>query len=209
MLEIVRNKLHTLARNNSGKSESHEDLPPFVIRGHHMPSFVELLYTAPSELAEREVAEEAELRHSEVEYHHFKVQDTIGPVSNTEQYKFNTERVYRDFIEAADDHPVEFVVGQVDRICGCCAKGEHCKRRMQSGTDMVRFDSSYIDKFLDVVRKEGIEYQEIEKRIAFTDSSFRERLFGIPVTNIRTNKGNAIEIFSVLNRQGIFPPRFD
>jgi hypothetical protein len=149
---------------------------PFVIRGHHLSSFILLqngdfpygdAYT-PQELAWaqtqhfKEQLTAAKMSADQDPRDILYYEDLIG--TNMFQRLRQTKasiQVYKKFITLPDDHPVELVSGLQDALCGACAIGEHCKtsgdKFGNDGLTRLTRDANEVRGFIRRAKRSGFE----------------------------------------------------
>ncbi|MBI4096697.1 MAG: hypothetical protein HY425_03185 [Candidatus Levybacteria bacterium] len=172
------------------------DQEPFVIRAHHLRSYVLLLkqtFLSPAERAkeDREVLEELRLPNTKQgisdEWMSY-AQDVIGSSSSdAKTYENNTKAVFEKFLSLPEDYPVDIAEGIPDAICNTCIIGEHCRRLRYSEKNQkntIEIDAKYLDAFLKTLQDLHLPNPSIiSDRVHFFDAKSQE------VRKIKTSMG--------------------
>lgn len=111
---------------------------PFVIRGHHLKIFAQLLrgeFTAGQFARSERRFFEGQRQRMQWNTGHFAEDlkyyaDLMGATGReSRQVEHSSRGVYREFLELPDRHPAEIVTAMADALCGACIVGEHCLSR--------------------------------------------------------------------------------
>ncbi len=112
--------------NPVGSDIHHDQIEPFVIRGHHATNYWRLLHKGytPGFISGKLV--EAAKTYSTPE-----VEDYFADVFGTTEDEITAsvarhKAVFQRFLDLSAEAPVHFVVDQKDNICNSCAVGAHC-----------------------------------------------------------------------------------
>lgn len=153
-------------------SRPREQTPPepFVIRGHHLKIFAQLLRrectVGQFARSERRFFE-GQRQRMQWNTGHFAEDlkyyaDFMGTTGReSRQVEHSSREVYREFLELSDRHPAEVVVALADMLCGACIVGEHCSSRKGwvSGDDYVNtIDRLPVLQFRQTVKQLGLEH---------------------------------------------------
>ncbi|MBA3724081.1 MAG: hypothetical protein H0W89_04300 [Candidatus Levybacteria bacterium] len=189
---------------------------PYVIRGHHIGFFIQLLKGttidirpfSPEELSSTQSAFfRAKWEHAisnedyeqTPEFLYWK--DTIG--TTTESQRRNEERqknMFQTFVELPDDYPVELVSGRRDVICETCEVGAHCiitsSEFGEDGLTRLKRDTHVVANFYVAAKELGkLDVLTRVNRISdFTDMEPRE------VLAVQTTAKNFKEIIKSSDR---------
>lgn len=185
--------------------ESRKDTQPFVIRGHHLDILIDIvrLYSSPEDLAmlyrngredERAmtVPKNKKVSKEQIVYINQEKEYAIDVIGTTKKeanlYEKKLTKVFGDFLELTNDHPVKVVIGQKDAICNTCMIGKHCLFKDQANYnagESVSADGLYLNIFRYVAKKHNLESQiTISEEIATFADAEPEK-----VTAILTNAG--------------------
>lgn len=155
---------------------------PFVIRGHHLLNYINLLRDSyakkidPAEMA-KEIREHMEVLRStpSVKVFDFSApksewkkdftkqyseyaQDNIGSsTEDADTFEAQNRKLFEEFLSLSENYPADIVEEIPDNICNTCIIGKHCRQLNSSfpGTDdddKTIMDGKYIDVFLEALR---------------------------------------------------------
>lgn len=163
---------------NNSTSKSKEERAPFVIRGHHLSIFRELVQGNPqlNDTYPRVVAKvikDAVISTSQPKY----IQDLYGKSSEELENAQKAFMVVLDtFLRLPKNHPVEISAGKKDEICKTCpAVGNHCALRDQSsyggGKDVLTGDTMWVNRFIRSQTLWSLKKPEVKKEVvSFSDA---------------------------------------
>ncbi len=119
-------------------------IAPFIIRGHHLHHYADLL--REKDLSAAEFASETiigipqdekfAVRDGEEIKELNYVGDVFGRVDQARHFSDTTTRVYCEFLSLPNDFPVEISVSK-DDICNSCAVGRHCLERQRGDIEDI------------------------------------------------------------------------
>lgn len=194
MSELSFNKAHT--EFQAPKPEA------FKVRGHHIDYYNRLSCgVTPHKLARglRKAFNDSEKIDQQDSQNILYRKDIIG--TNHKQartFEYTAIDFFNEFIQLPDDHPLELIEGKRDSFCKKCPlKGNHCSYKDANSSpfggaeDTVLADGEYLDKFLDVAKRENIEGITVKKELTkFSDAK--------PQTTRRIE--TTVEIFTTILR---------
>lgn len=147
---------------------------PFVIRGHHLPSYALLVrwhpqagFISPERLAANQtdgfvnelnrMLENPELFRKEAIVY-FK--DVVGVTEEEAEWHYQQGlNIFRTFTKLPDAYPIDLVEGIKDEICNGCVIGNHCtlKNNPFGNRGTVGGDAQSLDMLIVVARELNLE----------------------------------------------------
>lgn len=145
-------------QESSGVKKIDNDRMSLRIRAHHLP-FVPYAVAGPplNELVENIIRG---INLGDI----YRAGDMLGGTKNQEdRFREYATDFFSRLSQLSPDHPVEIVIGELDRICQGCAHGEHCKRRENLDLDR-KFATAFVEKAvqLGLSKKISIEKYEVQ-----------------------------------------------
>lgn len=153
---------------------------PFVIRGHHLPFYTNIVMgKRPSREArklrffiERDwrkaLRAGGDIDSKSIKYRKDVLGTTLEQADNFEK---NMRRSYQIFLNLPDDYPAIIEEGIPDAICAGCAIGEHCRKRFNNdyhnGITTFLKDVKYVTSFLQRLNRLNLPTPNITLESAF------------------------------------------
>lgn len=203
--------------NPSASREGAEivDRKPFVIRGHHLRIFRDLIMQhyyrseSPADFAKRTRLSHAEELKSliavkpndpEIEYYH----DLLGQTTESaDQYEKYNKEIFERFLHLPSDYPVKIVEGMPDVLCAGCTVGQHCRKLIQKGGgNFLAYDGLRLNLFLDDLNQLGLPKPTITQEPVFFSDAQPQQARHIKTTAETVKKILKKDSFFYLNNIG-------